>query len=323
MSIQSLPAHNTTTVGQTAQDAPLASNRVVSENQANTRFNSPAKTRAKTGTRKSLGMTLVELLIVMVVIGILIGILVPVLGPILIGSGEFVIVNEVTQLDLAVEKFKDEKGFYPPDFTTINNINDLKTYLVKLAPNHTQTDAQLTNWMAAVGNNLGPSSSLVFWLSGLRNSAQFPLTLPDGTIIAAYQGAGDQEDRLTYFEFKSDRLLVSGQVAAYGQAKGNKTLPYIYFNSAYADVNDIPKSFTVSTGETVVPYPKTPGDFAGEFLNHNKTQIIAPGMDGRYGNYVLSGSPSIPNAWTTVDNLPTHRDNITNFVGGRLDKNLD
>lgn len=303
MSIQSSPANNTA-----AQDA------------TNTRFNSPAKT----GARKSLGMTLVELLIVMVVIGILIGILVPVLGPILISGGEFVIVNEVTQLDLAVEKFKDENGgLYPPDFTTINNINDLKVYLRRVAPNHTQTDAQLTNWMAAVGNNLGPSSSLVFWLSGLRNSAQYPLTLPDGTIIAAYQGAGDQEDRKTYFEFKSDRLLVSGQVAAYGQAKGNKTLPYIYFNSAYADVNGIPKSFVASTGETVVPYPNTPGDFAGEYLKPNRFQIIAPGMDGRYGNYVLSGTPAVPNAWTTVDNLPTHRDNITNFVGGRLDKNLD
>ena len=275
---------------------------------------------------RRLGVTLIELLVVMAVIGILVGILVPVLGPMIFRSSEFVIATEVSQLELAVEKFKNEYGFYPPDFSNMTEA-EFRSYLVKIAPNHQENVSQ---WWSDVGVNLNPSNALVFWLGGLRNSAQYPLSYEDpsspGTRLsapiisanAAIQNAVG--DRKVFFEFKSNRINIVGNVGSYGQAKGNPALPYIYFNSDYVDIGSgLEKAYTeANTGDVVRPYLKVPG-VAGEYQNHDKFQIIAPGLDNRYGTYEAAGVPN----WTINPHVRLHRDNISNFSnGGRLDKDL-
>ncbi len=279
---------------------------------------------------RRLGVTLIELLVVMAVIGILVGILVPVLGPMIFRGSEFVISTELTQLNQSVENFKTEYGFYPPDFSDINNAAEFNAYLVKIAPNHQEN---VNQWWSDVGVNLNPSNALVFWLGGLRNSAQYPLSYdhdgnpatarlsaPIYSPTAAIQSAVG--DRKVFFEFKTERINVTGNVGSYGQAKGNTQLPYIYFNSDYIvdpGTGPVEKFYNEPvTGDTVRPYLKTPG-VAGEYKNNDRFQIIAPGLDNRYGTYETTGIPN----WQISPHVQTHRDNLTNFSdGGRLDKDI-
>ena len=331
--------------------------------------------------RNRAAVTLVELLVVMVVIGILVGILVPVLGPMIWRSNEFVIQSEISQLETAIDQFNNEYGFYPTDFSEFDGLADadavtlLKQYLVKIAPNHTQSDAQLLSWWQNVGTNLDPSSALVFWLSGLRDSAQYPLTDSAGTVATAYSfDGGAAGDRKVFFDFQSDRLTISGNVATYGQAKGNSSLPYIYFsanarefggsgyreyqrlNSASPNVFQFKYFREPLTGDYVMPYlnlGSRPDTFQGletslaanttEFFKPNSFQIIAAGLDNRYGGYGADSSDledtdaewaawSLSNFSTGNDNpnwslshlLPQHRDNVVNFKDqGRLDSDLE
>ena len=127
------------------------------------------------------GFTLVELLVVIVVIGILMGLLLVALGPINRTAHNFAITSEINELEGAIDNFKTKFGFYPPcdfDFDG-DGVTDLvldledrdtfKQYLRRVAPNHEETDAQITLWW-----NGGPipsdnfSTMIRSWCFGCR-----------------------------------------------------------------------------------------------------------------------------------------------------------
>ena len=265
-------------------------------------------------------ITLFEFFAVIVVLAIVIGILVPVLGPMNSGRGEFIVAAEITQLDMAIENFYTEYGFYPPDFSDIHNASEFNEYLLKFAPDHRE---DLDAWWREVGSRLNPSNALVFWLSGLRNSRQYPLSYDhDGNestprMMAPVHTENPKlreliGERKVFFEFKRDRLQVSGNVSAYGQAKGNTQLPYIYFCSSYRKRSGKEKSFTeATTGDMVRPYLESPS-VADVYHNQDRFQIIAPGLDNRYGTYG-NGVPD----WQASPYFELHRDNNTNISNGR------
>lgn len=285
----------------------------------------PSQTRSRSSR---LGVTLVELLVVMAVIGILIGILVPVVGPMVWRASEHVIHTEQTQLSMQIEAFNNKYGFYPPDFSQINTPQDFLPYLNKISNNHNELglhpdgsgDTRLERWWNEVGVNITPATALPFWLSGLRSSSQYPLTHPDtGVPAVAYSvDGGATGEREVFFDFKADRLLIVGNVAGYGQPKGDRNLPYIYFSSDYSDVTTSSgsKEFLATTGELIVPYRE---NGTGNYFEQFKFQIISPGLDNKYGSYQSTTAPN----WTNVTDIKTHRDNIMSFKGGRLDKDLD
>ena len=62
------------------------------------------------------GFTVVEVLVAITIIAILAAILTPVVGSALRRANEFAIESEMSQLDLAIEHFKSDNGFYPPSF---------------------------------------------------------------------------------------------------------------------------------------------------------------------------------------------------------------
>jgi hypothetical protein len=80
----------------------------------------------------------------------------------------------------------------------------------------------------------------------------------------------------------------------------------------------------MSSTDRIFPYLTTPGFYTKtayvptEFRNPNKFQIIAPGLDNRYGDYNTIGDPN----WTLNPQIRRHRDNIVNYSEGRLDKDL-
>ena len=62
------------------------------------------------------GFTVVEILVVITVIAILAAMLIPVVGGAMRRANEFAIQSEMTQLDMAIEQFKNDNGFYPTQF---------------------------------------------------------------------------------------------------------------------------------------------------------------------------------------------------------------
>ena len=171
-----------------------------------------------------LGFTLVELLIVITVIGILVGLLLPAIRGALSSSRELAIRTEMVQLEQAVESFKTEFGFYPPSFEQFNRtgaasltapdlgsqgLRNFLRFLNRVAPNHQESTTffpafagqpRIVVWWNKIGRHLDQQSSIVFWLSGMCKSKQFPVTggspnliepfnaprtiiLPDGTVI--------------------------------------------------------------------------------------------------------------------------------------------
>lgn len=263
--------------------------------------------------------TLVEMLMVIAIIGILAGILTPVLMSAFGQANEFKITNEIQQLNAAIENFKTDHGFYPPTIGSdanygINNVADMRRYLNRIAPNHSEgnggTGTLLRDWWDNVGSNLDERSSLVFWLSGLCKNKQFPLSGGTGSVLPAFDNNSAERD--LRFEFINDRLIKSTVVAVYNQPAGRSSDDFAY---RYLDN----KSYgfgAYHNGVDMDPANSIPDGTPINFYNQETFQIVSPGMDGEIGGATVNLSPL-----ATID--PAHVDNIANFTNGRIEKELE
>ncbi len=121
--------------------------------------------------------TLIELLMVILVIGILVALLLPAVRSVQRVVFETTLTTEIVQLEAAVERFKDEFGFYPSDFSEFVDANGnalgiddpivlpqfngltvrtrLKQMLAKISPSHNEDSGEsptpLENWWNDVG----------------------------------------------------------------------------------------------------------------------------------------------------------------------------
>lgn len=298
------------------------------------------------------GFTLVEMLVVIVVIGILMGLLLAAVAPTLFTSYNFAVTTEIKELEGSIEQFKTNLGFYPPcefDFdgdTTTDLTADpedlatFKQYLRKIAPNHDETDAQIGTWWNQVGRHLDNDSILVFWLSGLNRSAQYPLTYSLGADNLYDDGGGAGDDVFTgfangedpakriFFEFSADQLVDGNAttVKRYLQRKIGEQ-PYVYFSAsqygiASCNVSDPFNGAPVA--HAVYPYRSYP-DATVDYYNLTTFQIVAAGRDRTFGS--VDGFAPNDN-WTVSYTVPDlrdvmhHRDNITNFSGGILEREV-
>ena len=110
------------------------------------------------------GFTVVEVLVAITIIAILAAILTPVVGSALRRANEFAIESEMSQLDLAIEHFKSDNGFYPPSFASFDSADDILPYLNRLAPNHAEGNGgvgtRLKNWWDQVGSDLAKKDAI-------------------------------------------------------------------------------------------------------------------------------------------------------------------
>ena len=151
----------------------------------------PATDTVSPATRlaQRVGFTLVELLMVIVIIGILVAMLAVAINPVLQTARETTVAIEMKQIDLAIENFNTENGFYPPSFTGFDqtatgSANQLLPFLNKISPNHQELSpmfpgsslTRLQVWWNTIGNVLDDRGSLIFWLNGLSTNKQFPIT---------------------------------------------------------------------------------------------------------------------------------------------------
>ena len=300
------------------------------------------QTKKRTTLVQRTAFTLVELMVVILVIGILAGIAAPFIFGALERAREFSIQNEIGQLDAAVRRFETENGFFPPAIGPGLEIDTTDSdagrraflrYLNRIAPNHAEgvgnTGAGnapdgLRAWWDTVGVNLDAESSLVFWLSGLCTSKQYPLSgnasnENSDVVLAPYnvnKDAADDDlasgvniDRSVFFDFDLGRLVTNGSVAgikSYNQPQGkDDALAYQYLDS---------KSYSSSPGA----YHIAEGSSEPVFFNPESFQIICPGMDG-----VISSEDEEMRETNLIDETgvdSAQDDNITNFSDGRLER---
>lgn len=248
--------------------------------------------------------TLVEILVAITVIGILVGMLAVAVFPVLNTANETAITTEMKQIEMSIENFKTQYGFYPPSFLRINSANDLLPYLNRISPNHREGSGAVGSrpidlWWSEVGATVqgghDHGDDLVFWMSGLFKNKQYPLTngAASGSMPNAYDDGTPGRD--VFYDFNDDQMNLEGKVANYLQPAGaEESFRYIDAKSYGYDT-----TAPIYDGYT----------FKGIYLNPKTFQLISLGMDGLPGN---------PGDIESVG--PEGLDNITNFAEGRLER---
>ena len=302
----------------------------------------------RTARIKRNAFTLVELMIVIVIIGILVGISSPFIFAAITRAKEFTIQNEIVQMDAAVQRFETKYGFFPPAIGPGLEIDtaagdprvelvEFRRYLNRIAPNHAEggpgSGGGLDNWWREVGAKLDAESSLVFWLSGLCTSKQYPLSgnamiVRNGSVLAPYNANKDINDadlpftidRDVFFEFTSGQIVINpfagvNGIKSYHQPEGKgDSLAYRYRDS---------KSYTPSDPTVAaLAYHVEEADGTIVFFNPATFQIICPGIDGqitRQTDPSMVVTDTVALSMPSANADPEQDDNITNFANGRLD----
>jgi prepilin-type N-terminal cleavage/methylation domain-containing protein len=277
--------------------------------------------------RRPCGFTLVELLVVIAIIGVLAAILIPTLYRVVIKARQTKIAQELNQLYMAVESYRQKFGDFPPDFSDTTLV---APHVRKAFPNHTETTAVLNALTAA---NLTRAEAFVFWLAEFREDARQPLSGPD-----------DKNHVIFPFEkkrLKPTRSITLGNrtVALYEYIPPDgKDAPYVYFHHrTYAEPTAI---YSTANGSSVTPYKTEPtaSDLAKTppsvpYANETTFQIISAGLDGEYGTIVAqrhkvfgktgkadANGNGLADAFEVdlVDYDIADLDNIANFSEGKI-----
>ncbi|MBN1591197.1 MAG: type II secretion system protein [Pirellulales bacterium] len=195
--------------------------------------------RALRGEKRRRAFTLVELLVVITIIGVLAGLIVAVAPGVIRAAHRMTITTEIGQLTMAMERYKQEHGEYPPDFCGVNDANAIvRTAARQTVLNHlrrafpryripagtidnrwdyfrlqvkqcTSGDPSLTNAGDAIGmevNAMTPDMALVFWLGGMPAPAGSSTRLVTFSANPANPFAVGGSRKEAFFEFDEARL---------------------------------------------------------------------------------------------------------------------
>lgn len=216
---------------------------------------------------QSRGFTLVEILVVIAIIGILVAILVPTLAASVKSAREGAIRMELTQLEMAMEDYKNNNGnSYPPDFTTGQNFDNpadvadtglenvtrrLQDHVRKISSSNQEPSMHLSTNDPNAPKNSATMETLFDRVVTLPGAAPIapdgvPDITPDEALVYwlsgtsknlafPLSGAGDPNtgtgERRVYYEFKEDQLedFDNDGFPSYVPAYGPK-IPYVYFH---------------------------------------------------------------------------------------------
>jgi prepilin-type N-terminal cleavage/methylation domain-containing protein len=256
--------------------------------------------------------TLVELLVVIAIIGVLIGLLLPAVQKVRAVAAKTQAQNEIQQLAVACENFKQKFGMYPP--SRINFATDFPIFKsIFTALDSTTYSAFVT---ASGGGTIEGHQCLVFFLGGI-NLTGFS-TNPSNPFAA---GGGTRQG--PFFDFVPGRLT-GGTFPSYRDTydNQNRQVPYAYFStrrgnadySAYAVSATVPTSFG---NQTVNIYNK-----GARAANPDKFQIICAGRNGWFGTgggWTGGVSPYILDARANNQtDAGAGGDDLSNFYPGYL-----
>ena len=166
--------------------------------------------------------TLVEMLVVIGIIAVLVALLVPAAGMAVSRTRNFNMTAEISQLATAIERYKNEKGDYPPsmgeDYTTGNRYNTVaEKHLRKCYPK--MTSAAKDYFYDNIAPLLTGDEALVFWLSLTQNDERNPFT-------------STAKNFKQFYDFKADRLFDpdGDSFPSYKAAYAGETA-YVYLDS--------------------------------------------------------------------------------------------
>ncbi len=234
-------------------------------------------TASRRTTRRSLrrGFTLVELLMVIIIISILAGLITATAVPAMRKAKNFTITNEITQLTMALEQYKQEFGDYPPDCaglqhpdTQVAAQNEIIRHLRKAFPRYRPgTWAELVQKVKDATDkqlnieDLDPASALVFFLGGIpdpnNHGKLIPFSAnPQDPFYFKKDGSEFKlgSRRSFFFDFDPTRLQVSKgtggskvietkYVPSYVKSQtGGDPAPFVYFRARNGGYNFLPSA---------------------------------------------------------------------------------
>lgn len=291
--------------------------------------------------------TLIELLVVIAIIGILAALLMVGVMAVLGKGPEMQTRNELLQLSHALDKFKTEHGFYPPDrlilypnraqySNTLSPTPDLDrvslTYIAARWPNIGNFSGM--PWagagvpIPASGYTLEGDQCLVFFLGGppvggspalLGGFSTNPL---DPVYLPPYTPVRPELDRKRFYDFDASRLVFRGSAnpstAVFPSFKDPyQKQVYAYFSQYKRENGYMPLTpmdwWMKQTPNTIgmLPYAKTLDTNGRPNTFHAATtyQIVSAGLDGNFGPGGL---------WPGTGVAKDTQDNMTNFHDRKL-----
>jgi prepilin-type N-terminal cleavage/methylation domain-containing protein len=252
------------------------------------------------------GFTLIEMLVVIGIIAVLVALLVPAAAIAVSSARNTTMSIEIAELGKAIERYKQEKGDYPPSMGEIdvndldgdNNFNEsmyqANLVYLSICEKHLQTCyPKMTNqekqfFYTNIAPNLSGDEALVFWLSLTQTDERNPFTSAAKNFKRYYPFA---EDRLEDFD---------GDTFPSYKPRYAKLTPFVYIDARHYLSHQYAAT---AIGETVQPY----GDYAkyqslqnqpvpspltlaivnqrkqSQYMNPTTFQIISAGQDGDFG----------------------------------------
>jgi prepilin-type N-terminal cleavage/methylation domain-containing protein len=281
--------------------------------------NARAQSPSVTGSPRATGFTLVELLVVIVIIGILMSIAVPAIFSAVSTAKSTAMKMELNSLEMAVQKYQEKYGDYPPDFADWAVV---ERHYRKIFP-RISGDLILLKSLLTDTNGYNPTiidrGEVLPWvLGGYSSDPLRPFTGAGGPLelvgmtgsaddIPVYQINTSKENSL--FDFAPGQLdltipvknspinILNYHVSSDGDlflsyAASTKTeTPFVYFDSRtyeYRNPSTTSKGFNGfwrPASGPVRPYISdiVQTDQTWQFMKPDSFQIIAPGIDGNFG----------------------------------------
>ena len=219
--------------------------------------------------------TLVELMIVIVIIAILAGLITVGTRIAIRKAKDATVTLALEQLSMALDRYKNEIGEYPPDFTDLEAVT---RHVRKRWPRCDYADtfiSEANNLTYDNGNKVfdwdvttcGPASALVFWLGGIpdangkpagfRLSPTDPLGLFDGTSSQREEPRYDFPDNtISYGSYWFDQALKGGlgietvtcESGPAFQPGKDDAKPVVYFCASAPAENDLGDGDEIENG---------------------------------------------------------------------------
>ncbi len=301
--------------------------------------------------------TLVELLTVIIIIGILVSLITAAAIRARLTAKIASVRIDISQLEMALEAYKDKYGEYPPDFSLVNDascrdyargavVRHLRMAFPRyqplpqfstLPPDQALWETfrwDLTGGYGIEPAQLDPASALVFWLGGLPELR--PLAgqkwIPAGFHAdPAHPFRPGQPRTQRLFDFIADHL------PAWDNRYPGKPIlgyfpphiegaPYVYFRARLKEygyqvgppVGFVQPYYQPAAGNVCVPYLEDDSAVPRPWYHREKFQIITAGMDGIFGSWDRLTPRKIVAGGVSGEDL----DNVSNCAQGRLEDEM-
>jgi len=287
------------------------------------------------------GFTLVEMLVVIGIIVVLVGLLIPAAAIAVSSARNTTMAIEIAELEKAIEKYKQEKGDYPPSMGELDPMTGNSLYLSnpfnsicerhlrKCYPKMTLDEKR--NFYAQVAPRLSQSEALFFWLTQTQNDERNPFF-------------GQAKNFKAYYPFAQERIIET-EYLTWTDTNVTPNVPYEFKTFVYKPryARETPFIYLDSRSYQLhamiaraAPYTPPPFLESGEVqayfddgavptvMNPKTFQIICAGQDGEFGapRDMLDNNGNLIAAEVKrfksgINYTGEDKDNLTNFSGGK------